>query len=96
VDQRRRRLRIASLVCGGLVFCAFAALFFVPRSDRFTLLNVTVTPLLVLGIVLLVLSQPTRLESGQTDLSRPSPRGRIGVSFLVLTVLFVALLVIQH
>jgi peptidoglycan/LPS O-acetylase OafA/YrhL len=96
MDSRRQRYRVATLVCCGFALCVFVAMLFAPRSERFPIVLIVVTPLAVAAIVLGVLAQPTRVESGQGDLSHPSPRGRAGIAFLVFTVLFVVLTAIQH
>lgn len=96
VERKRRRYRAAGLACGVLFVCAFVGMLFAPRTARIGILLFGLTPIVAAMVVLLVLSQPTRAESGQTDLSKPSPRGRIGLMFLAFVVLTFILDMIRH
>jgi FtsH-binding integral membrane protein len=92
---KRRGFRIALIVVLCVALAGLAALPLVPMGARLALLP-AVGVLVVVGLVLQVFAQPTRRESGQTDLSKPSPRARVGLAFLVMLVLMIVLPVVQH
>jgi hypothetical protein len=92
---RRQRHRTASVVLISVVFLGLAGLPLVPRGFRLVLLPINLL-VMVTALVFLLLAQPTREESHQTDLSKPSPRGRIGLALLVMFALMIGLQMVQH
>jgi hypothetical protein len=92
---RRQRYRTASVVLISVVFLGLAGLPIVPRAFRLVLLPILLL-VLVAVFAFLLLAQPTREESHQTDLSKPSPRGRIGLALLVMFALMIGIQMVQH
>jgi uncharacterized membrane-anchored protein len=94
-STRRQRYRTASVVLISVVFLGLAGLPLVPRSFRLVLLPIIML-VMVAAFVFVFLAQPTREESQLTDLSKPSPRGRIGLALLVTFALMIGIQMVQH
>jgi hypothetical protein len=94
-EVRRGRFRTAALSAMAAAVAAMALTPLVPARARVALLPM-IGLFVIVGCVLLVFAQPTRSESDQTDLGKPSPRGRLGIGLLLMITLLVASSMVEH